>query len=194
MKSPNIFFSSSIIGGLTALTVLFTVLPGTANAQWGVGASYELRDEDPANGFGFRAQRTFLSALPFVDLGIRAHFSYFSDEISVSRDQVSYTSDMEDYDFGLAAFGGINIGLIKPYVGAGLGSERLSEARFDIVGQVAPDVSHDGLYWNVFAGAELAPIPVLKPFIEYRFTRLMGDEDFDHRQNGRLAIGLMVIF
>ncbi|MEX2600605.1 MAG: outer membrane beta-barrel protein [Balneolaceae bacterium] len=160
-----------------------------AEAQWSVGASYEMRDEDPVNGLGVRVQREFRSVLPLVDLGFRGHFSYFSDEIDAS-DQ-SYTTEIENYDFGLAAFGGINIGLVKPYIGGGLGSESFEEVRS---GVEELSFNENSFYWNLFAGAELSPIPVLKPFIEYRFTRLLDDEDFDYHQNGRLSIGVNIHF
>ncbi|NIU01427.1 MAG: porin family protein, partial [Nitrosopumilaceae archaeon] len=70
---------------LIALSFLFAFISfnQTAEAQWAVGGSYEIRNEDPENGFGFRIERSFLQGAPLIDLGIRAHFSYFNDENNV---------------------------------------------------------------------------------------------------------------
>jgi opacity protein-like surface antigen len=176
---------------LMAATLIFlTLVPAEkAEAQWGFGASYELRDTEPTNGFGLRVQRDILSSVPLVDLGLRAHFSYFSESVQSYRD-VQMPAELDSYDFGLAGYGGLNLGLITPYAGVGLGSES-----FEAVSQQQNfEFSDNSIYWNLFIGASVSPIPVLKPFIEYRFTRLFSDDGFDHRQNGRMAIGITLEF
>ena len=173
-----------------AILFALTFIPAEkAEAQWGIGASYELRDTEPTNGFGLRVQKDIIGAVPMFDLGIRAHFSYFSESVQSYRD-VQVPTELDSYDFGLAGLAGINLGLIKPYAGAGLGSES-----FEAVSQQDNfEFSDNSIYWNIFVGAAVTPIPVLKPFIEYRFTRLFSDDGFDHRQNGRLAIGITLEF
>lgn len=175
---------------IASALIAITLIPAEkAEAQLGIGASYELRDTEPTNGFGLRVQSDILGSVPLIDLGMRAHFSYFSESVQSYRD-VQVPAELDSYDFGLAALGGVNIGLLKPYVGAGLGSES-----FEAVSQQENfDFSDNSIYWNIFIGAEVAVIPVLKPFIEYRFTRLFNDDGFDHRQNGRLALGLTLVF
>jgi opacity protein-like surface antigen len=174
-----------------AILFALTFIPAEkAEAQWGIGASYELRDTEPTNGFGLRVQKDILGAVPMFDLGIRAHFSYFSESVQSYRDVQDIPYELDSYDFGLAGLGGINLGFIKPYAGAGLGSES-----FEAVSQQDNfEFSDNSIYWNIFVGAAVTPIPVLKPFIEYRFTRLFSDDGFDHRQNGRLAIGITLEF
>jgi opacity protein-like surface antigen len=172
----------------------FTLIPvQNAQAQWAIGASYEMRDLEPTNGFGLRIQRGILQGLPVVDLGIRAHFSYFSETVDSYRDVPTSTSvDLDSYDFGLAGYGGVNLGLLKPYAGVGLGSESFEAVQSGAQNDF--EFEDNSIYWNLFIGAEISPIPVLKPFIEYRFTRLFADDGFDYRQNGRLAIGLTINF
>lgn len=179
---------------MAAALFAFTLIPvQTVQAQWGIGASYEMRDKEPTNGFGLRIQRSILNGLPVVDLGLRAHFSYFSETVDSYRDVPTSSSvDLDSYDFGLAGYGGINIGLLKPYVGVGLGSENFEAVQSGTQNDFEFD--DNSIYWNIFIGAEVSPIPVLKPFIEYRFTRLFDEESFNHRQNGRLAIGLTINF
>src|SRR6056297_2739141 len=94
---------------LLGVFMLATVTPEITKAQWSIGASYEIRQEDPTNGFGARIERKILTGLPIVDLGIRAHFSYFSEENGVTKDDISY-GKIENYDFGLAAIGGVSLG------------------------------------------------------------------------------------
>lgn len=178
----------TIIAGI--LFAFFFIPAETAEAQWGAGVSYELRENEPFNGFGLRIQRDVTGALPFVNLGLRAHFSYFSEDVESYRN-VGVPAELESYDFGLAVLGGVSVGLLNPYVGGGLGRESIEAVHSGTEQQV---VENNSLYWNLFVGAELSPLPVLKPFIEYRFTRLFDDEGFDYNQNGRLAIGITLVF
>ncbi len=181
--------SSWIVTALVLFVFLF-IPAENAEAQWGIGASYEMRDYEPTSGFGLRIQRDILGGLPILNVGLRAHFSYFSEEIESYRN-VGIPAELESYDFGMAALGGINVGLLKPYVGAGLGSESFE---FAGVGTEQQNFEDNSLYWNLFVGAELSPIPVLKPFIEYRLTRFFDDDESDYNHNGRLAVGISLVF
>lgn len=187
------YFKKSLLALFGAL-MLLTVTPEISQAQWSIGASYEIRQEDPTNGFGARIERKILTGLPIVQLGIRAHFSYFSEENEVSGDGFSYSADVTNYDYGLAATGGISLGLLTPYIGLGLGS-----TTFDVNTQDLPggdlDTSDSSVFWNTFAGAELSVTPVFKPFIEYRFQQTDEPEfatDFD--SNGRMIFGVSLAF
>jgi len=183
---------------LTALLLLPLALTDTADAQWSIGASYEVRDEDPTNGFGVRIERGILSAVPVVDLGIRAHFSYFNETNDASFESVTVDQTFESYDFGIAATGGVSIGLVKPYVGLGIGWDNSSlEYSEDISGSdvdLREQFEAEDLYWNGFAGAEVKILPILSPFIEYRFTGISGREDVDLDNVSRLAIGVSLRF
>ncbi|MEL7833839.1 outer membrane protein [Fodinibius sp. Rm-B-1B1-1] len=180
--------------------VIFTcslgMLPQMASAQTSIGASYEIRDEDPQNGFGLRLERGILGQLPIVDLGLRAHFSYFNDDISYENR--TYSTDVTSYDYGLAAVGGVSLGLLSPYVGLGLGASTLDVTREDVGGVSAPEESNDSaFYWNGFVGAKVSPIPNIKPFVEYRFEDI---SDYENELNdvgnssGRLIFGVSLSF
>lgn len=187
------YYKKSLLA-LVGVFILSTMMPTITQAQWSIGASYEIRNEDPTNGFGVRLERQILDQLPIVDLGLRAHFSYFSEENNVSQGGVSYSTDLKNYDYGLAATGGVSLGLLKPYIGLGLGS-----TTFDVSTQDLPggdfDSSDSAFFWNTFVGAELSPIPALKPFVEYRFQQTDEPQfatDFD--SNGRLIFGVSIAF
>ena len=183
---------------LSALLLLPLTLTDTADAQWSIGASYEIRDEDPTNGFGLRLERGILSAVPVVDLGIRAHFSYFNETNDDSFEGVMFDKTFESYDFGVAATGGVSVGLVKPYVGLGIGwdnsSLEYSEDISDTGGDLRDEFEADDFYWNGFVGAEVTIIPMLSPFIEYRFTDISGREDVSADNVNRLAIGVSLSF
>jgi opacity protein-like surface antigen len=112
--------------------------------------------------------------------------------------------DMKSLDYGLALLLGVNLGIVTPYAGAGIGSERyewdydLSNVKTDVNSLdellSLESLSDSGFYWNGFVGATLSPIPLLKPFFEYRFTSFMTDEAIDYTQNGRITIGLKLEF
>lgn len=188
-----------------ALFIIFSVvlllpltLTETANAQWSLGASYEVRDEDPANGFGIRLQRDILSAAPLVDIGVRAHFSYFNQSNSLTREGATSERDFETFDVGVAATGGISVGLVRPYVGLGMGWDNSSL-------EISENVSGTGiesrepydktdLYWNAFLGAEITIIPMVSPFIEYRFSQVSDRGDINLHNVSRLALGVSLRF
>ena len=105
------------------LLALCLMMPAQSMAQWSIGASYEMRNEDPENGFGLRIERDILQPIPIIDIGLRAHFSYFTDENDFSTGNgPTISSELTYYDYGLAATGGVSLGLFKPYVGLGIGN------------------------------------------------------------------------
>jgi len=182
---------------LSALLLLPLTLTETADAQWSIGASYEIRDEDPTNGFGVRLERGILSAVPIVDLGLRGHFSFFNESNDVSSGGVTLDQTIQSYDFGVAATGGVSIGLVKPYVGLGIGWDNTSlEYSGGDVGSVnlQEDFEAQDFYWNGFVGAQVTIIPILNPFIEYRFTDISGREDVGFDTASRFAIGVSLSF
>ena len=65
--------------------ILCLILTSSAFAQIEVGASFELRDEEPQSGFGVRIQSGFLNSIPVVNFGLRAHFSYFSETNNIEE-------------------------------------------------------------------------------------------------------------
>jgi len=180
----------------TLLLAAFLVVSIPAMAQFEIGASYELRNESPKNGFGVRVQTGILQGLPLVNLGLRAHFSYFSEENTISSSGGSYSRELENYDFGLAAVGGISLGLMEPYVGLGLGSEKvdLKHSDFQNVPTQPQDDDESSIYWNTFIGAKVSILPILKPFVEYRFTSHDLEMPNMSDKTGRIIFGIALSF
>ncbi|GAA5522215.1 outer membrane beta-barrel protein [Aliifodinibius salicampi] len=188
-----------LLFGLATFALLISSVPQKVAAQWSLGASYEIRDEEPENGFGVRLERDILQRLPIVNLGLRGHFSYFNEENSLSRDGVTYSRELTNYDYGLAAVGGVSVGLVAPYVGLGLGSSTMDVNRDDLP-EDSPfdeDGSDSAIYWNGFVGAEISPVPLLTPFVEYRLEQVSNYENLDEsikEGNGRLIFGVSINF
>ncbi|MDX1590404.1 MAG: outer membrane beta-barrel protein [Balneolaceae bacterium] len=170
-----------------AIMIAFTQ---TATAQWSIGASYEVRNEVPENGFGVRVERGILQSLPLVDLGIRAHFSFFNDENSITSGSQTISGDIQSYDYGVAAIGGVKIAMLKPYVGLGIGSEQFE---FD-TNDAGASFDESNFYINGFGGLELTLLPLINPFIEYRISNLSGAEDVNYDNVGRVAFGVNLRF
>ena len=178
------------------LTGLFTV---SSYAQFEIGASYELRDEDPQSGFGLRIEKGFLEQLPLAKLGMRAHFSFFSDENMVDDGGLSYSQELTNYDFGVAIIGGVSVGLIEPYVGLGLGSTTLDVKKSDVtgipIGNEGEDQNESNIYWNGFLGAKVTIIPLLKPFVEYRYSDTsLSEPEVAEVRTGRIIFGVSLSF
>lgn len=187
-----------LLFGLATLALLISVMPQKSAAQWSLGASYEIRNEEPKNGFGVRLERDILQKLPIVDLGVRAHFSYFNEENSISREGGSYSREITNYDYGLAAVGGVSAGLVAPYVGLGLGSETADLNFKDGEDLPEGEGSDSNLYWNGFIGAEISPVPAIKPFVEYRVKSSKEFSDLNRdaidTSTGRFIFGVSLSF
>lgn len=177
--------------GLIGFFLITGFITAPAFAQWAIGASFEIRNESPNSGFGVRAEKEIFSAVPLLDFQIRGHFSTFSEENSVTREGVTFDREFDVYDYGAALVGGVNLGIVKPYVGAGLGSERFQFESLRITtGSVENSFSESNYYWNGFGGAEVTLLPFLKPFIEFRYSKLFEPDDVEFDKISRLAIGV----
>jgi len=164
------------------------ILPHQARAQWKFGASYQIRNKSPKKGFGFRLQRRILKVIPVVDLGLRAHFSYFNATNNISKSGVSVSRKLTFYDYGVDAVGGIPLGLLEPYVGMGIGANKYT---------IKHENSGSRFFWNSFVGTSLTLIPVLHPFIEYRFIPTKSPRfarNYNIDSHGRLILGLTLSF
>jgi len=184
---PNSLYT--LVPLLFLALILMPVHDAKAVTGWGIGASYETRDADPGNGFGLRIERGILTGVPILDFKMRAHFSYFSDEVSSYRD-VGLPADLDVFDYGIAVTGGLGFGLLHPYVGVGLGQERFRSGSDEPI----LDFSENSIYWNLYGGLRLPVLPLLSPFVEYRFTRLMDSDEFDYSHNSRFAFGITLNF
>lgn len=183
----------------TIFLLVFFAISSSAYAQMELGASFELRDEEPQSGFGVRIQTPILNSLPLVRIGLRAHFSYFSETNQITNGTFTYDRSVENYDFGLAATAGITLGLLQPYVGAGLGSETVDLSAEDFSNTPPPgsepnEAKESNIYWNTFIGSKVTVIPLVKPFVEYRFsTRDLEMPDFEDK-SGRIIFGVVLSF
>ena len=185
-----------IINLIIIISALFSV---STYAQLEIGASYELRDEDPKSGFGVRIEKGFLEQLPLAKIGMRAHFSFFSDENNVDEGGLTYSQELTNYDFGVAIIGGVSVGLIEPYVGLGLGSTTL-EVQNDFSNSLPGidpmgDQNESNIYWNGFLGAKVSIIPLVKPFVEFRYSDTsLSEPEVAEVKTGRIIFGVSLSF
>jgi len=183
--------------GFAFFVTLFTP---TAYAQFEIGASYELRDEKPQSGFGLRIEKGLLEKLPVVNLSLRLHASYFSEEnrVDPQNQSYSYSEDFTNYDIGIAGIAGVSLGLIEPYAGLGIGSEDYEKAINDyqgLPGNRPESGEENNLYWNLLAGAKVTVLPMFKPFVEYRYSnKELSEPTLADAQNGRIMFGVVLSF
>ena len=183
------------------ITLIIIICTTPAFSQLELGASYELRDDDPNNGFGVRIEKGFLDQVPVLNMGLRAHFSYFSQNNDLSGSGIDYSEDLTNYDFGVALIAGINVGLIEPYVGAGLGSETVEIVNDYPEGTPIPAIfgpekqNESNIYWNMLVGAKVPIIPLVKPFVEYRYSNnSLSDPQVSDLSTGRIIFGVVLSF
>lgn len=184
---------NKVILAFATIALILSAIPQSVSAQMSVGASYELRDEEPISGFGIRIERALLEKAPIVNLGLRAHISYFNDNIIL--EESGYSNDISNYDYGLAAVGGVSVGMISPYVGVGVGASTMEVSRAGSVNR--PENSEDtSFYWNGLVGGKITVLPI-QPFVEYRLDEIsdyeneLGDVE---RSSGRLIFGVSLSF
>lgn len=184
-----------LIAILFSFVLVFTT-QNVASAQHSLGVSYENRGEDPTNGFGFQLESSLFS-LPLIDLRLRGHFSYFSEDNEITREGLTYDEEIEAYDFGVAGIGSVSLGLIDPYVGVGLGSESWSASRDEVTGIEGPDLDIDdsSFYYYGVGGLSFSLLPAIEPYIELRYS---GFSDFDREEifdsDRRLLLGVAFRF
>jgi len=148
--------------------VLFTfyllILSSPIYAQWGIGASYEERNETPKKGFGVHLEKDLFESLPVFFVRARVHYSQFSSEASLRFDDELVIGDLETHDLGIALLGGGNLGFFSPYAGIGFGIEN-----WDYKATGINEKDDTGYYYGL-VGVSLSFMPVIKPFLEYRVT------------------------
>ncbi len=175
---------------LIGLLVFQFILTDVSSAQWGLGAAVEIRDQDPTTGVGIKLEREILSKAPIIDLNLRGHFSWFYDSDGNGIIDEALQSELNVYDYGLALVLGVKLGLVKPYIGGGIGREHYREES----GGGLLSHSEDNFYWNGFGGAEITLLPYLKPFIEFRYSQLTDIDEIRVSEYNRLSFGLTFRF
>lgn len=133
-------------------------------AQWGLGASYEERNETPKKGFGVQLDKDLFESLPILFVRARVHYSQFSSQATLSFDDELVIGDLESFDLGVALIGGGSLGFISPYAGIGFGIENWD---YKAIGISEKD---DTGYFYGIVGVSLSFIPVIQPYLEYRLT------------------------
>ena len=181
---------------LTVSLGLLLVLQSTASAQdWGLGVSYENRNEEPTNGFGVQLEPSLLS-IALIDLRLRGHFSYFSEDNVLTTDgKFDYSTDFSSYDFGLGAIGALSLGALSPYVGVGLGSESWSETKEEVQGGTESELDESSLYYYAVGGLSVTLLPRLEPYAEFRYSGFSEFEQEDIKSaDRRFHVGVTLRF
>jgi hypothetical protein len=173
-----------ITRSLFILAVVCSLSAGDALAQLGIGASFERRSETPTNGFGLQLEFELLKAIPIINIRARLHGSYFSEESDFTLEGVQLGSaTVANTDFGAAALGGVSLGLLRPYIGVGIGSENWSFKPKAGSSPLSIERDEDSFYYYGVAGVAFTMIPFIKPYAEYRLA------SYDSLSDARKEIG-----
>lgn len=172
-----------------------------AQAQKSLGVSFENRSEEPQTGIGLHFQNDFTVVPMLLKVGVRLQGSFYSENYNLREDDLVFDVDDTSYDFGLGAIATLSAGLVAPYAGAGLGYEIFDResAVQDLPG--TPDdltlqstsSSDNGLYYYGTVGVGISAIPVLRPYVEYRY-RGVTSTDFMPSKYGVWAFGMQLRF
>jgi len=181
----------------TICTFIIT-LTTPAHAQLGLGVSYEERPDAPNQGFGVQLESELLPLSLIGTLKARLHFSYFSQDarLTVSLDGLPPSAELgkiENYDFGGAILGGINLGFFTPYVGLGAG---LDNWKFEPQNYEQTYDEQAVQYYGLL-GASLSIFPKLEPYVEYRVSEYGSIEDVREQIDegkGRFILGVTLRF
>lgn len=186
--------------------VMLSSLVSLLNAQGGISATYEIRQEEPTQGLGFRVEKQFSSDENFINLGIVGHTSIFNKNITLKRTVTNGSAmlfdqiDLSTFDVGLAIKLAANAPLVTPYLMGGLGFENYSLKADARTGEVNVPADDRSLMLNASVGIQLRLIPAIRPFAEMRFSQNISDYEFEQVYDNlevsknRLAFGVQLRF
>jgi len=182
---------------LLLLLMLSVCVQERAIAQFGIGAGLDIRSEEPANGYGIRLEYKFFELPVAADLRVRLHGSYFFEEKIIRFENRGIQSEVREgssaFDVGAAVLAGVNVGMVSPYAGAGIGVDGIDNNPRQGVTQYSR-IKEENMFWTALFGAEIKFIPYIKPFFEYRFVQLLNTGDIDFTESERLSIGVIMRF
>lgn len=168
-----IFFSTEVMG------------------QYMLGISYEKRSDEPTNGLGIQFQNNF-SPIPLLSLSARFQASYYNEKYSLTQNATTFERTDTSYDLGIGLVAGVNVGLVAPYAGVGIGMEFFNREE-TIAGGVSSSGDDSGFFYYGLVGVGVSIIPVLRPFVEYRY-RGITKSDFMPSEHGTWAFGVAIRF
>ena len=174
-------------------------------AQGGIGASYEVRNDQPKEGIGLRLEKIFGDSESMINFGIVGHTSFFSNTITLKHNEngsglIFSDTDLSTFDFGAALKVAVNAPIVTPYIMGGLGFENYKitvNSSFD--GLDVPDDERTFMV-NGTIGVQLRLINSIRPFAEMRFSQNFKDYDFEQTfdeikaSRNRYAFGVMLQF
>ena len=197
----------------STIALLIFLIPLTGSAQIAIGGGFEVRSEEPTNGFNVRLEKGLKEPIPFLDLRARLQGGFFSGDITqeIPNSTSALEVDLGSYYVGANLIGEFKLPIpVNPYAGVGVGYEsstaEIPQATFGGVTVGGSENDTNSFYFEGTAGLKLSLIPVLKPFIEYRFVGPLGDYSFedatnnasntlsDPTANNRFVFGLLLEF
>ena len=196
---------------IIALLPVSLLTINTANAQFALGGGLELREEDPKTGINLRLEKKLEFSLPFVTFRGRLQGGFFTDDdIELTQNQFNQFSDPEinSYYAGANLLAEIGIPIpINPYGGLGVGYETVTVKAGDATGNLSGNILDDSEgsgYIEATVGLKLSMLPLLKPFVEYRYVEPFSDLDQfrnnvtslnrDATANNRFVFGILLQF
>jgi hypothetical protein len=89
--------------------------------------------------------------------------------ISLTQSGITFSEEVINYDLGIALVAGINVGIVEPYAGLGIGSEEINITTDLISGlidqsnpmllSILSQKTENNLYWNALVGAKISVLP-----------------------------------
>lgn len=153
--------------------VIFFMIVGlkAGYSQFSIGAAYYQRKEAPQNGFGARMENDIKVTPKILRLGVQAHFDYYSENNKLDGNGVSF-GKVSNYTLGLDMLAKIKLLIIEPYVGLGIGFDKVNQTQPNEISSVVssavnPENTQNTIYEGLI-GTEASLISFLHPFVEYR--------------------------
>lgn len=178
--------------GVLLLALFGITIPQSAEAQIRVGANYGYRNAKPKSGFGISLEPTAYST-KLYDIDVRGYYNSFSTSDSKTYSGESFDRKIEHYDSGIDLVGRYKLPFVDPYIAIGVGF-----SSYKITGRDYSQIKTSFLY-NGSVGLEINPIPYVKPFVEYKYTKSAVDKAqillFNPDNSiGQLEVGLNLKF
>ncbi len=170
--------------------------------QFSIGASYYQRKESPQNGFGVRMENDVKLTPKLIRLGVQAHFDYYSEQNNLSGNGISL-GKVNNYTLGIVALAKLKLLIVEPYIGAGIGFDKLSHSgsndTFPAASGLGKPLNKQQTIYEGVVGTEASLLPFLHPFVEYRthaikFGGILKKPSENNNTQGVWAFGVLLKF
>jgi len=155
------------------LLVIFLILSPFTFSQWGVGASYKIKNEIPENGISINISRKLPLQFATIGVKVRAEVDLFRQKETQTFNGISKERNFTSEDYHIEIIGNFFLKDFSPYIGFGIGYGKIN----------VNQLNKGSFLFILLAGLSLPITEFINPYLEAQcFNYLSG---FDPSLSGK---------